>query len=71
MIMENVLSITVPAPDSQFRLKPCSCGADNPVYVQYQEGDRTPIKCRCFECGRTTGPHDIAHDAQAEWNEVG
>jgi hypothetical protein len=64
-----IATMTKPAPDSQFRLLPCSCGSNNVAY-----GERcTPSRGRewavgCMNCGKVTDWHTVRHHAQLEWN---
>lgn len=61
----------LPAPDSQYRLRPCKvCKGDNVAYVEYvhQEGERWRVVC--FDCGHTVDVGaKVRHDAQLAWNQ--
>lgn len=66
MTIDDAVSITKPATDSQFRLIPCACGSDNTAYVQQSDG---LWRVQCFDCGRTTvSRSNVRHDVQMEWN---
>lgn len=59
-----------PAPDSQFRLKPCVCGSEYVVYQPSTEDPRPFYRVMCLSCGRQTPWHLSQHDAQCAWNEM-
>lgn len=63
-----VIDTKIPDPDSQFRLRPCSCRCENVGYLQIRIGSRKPWAVHCFGCGTTTEPFLIRHDAQVYWN---
>lgn len=65
MVVNNAVLLVTPAPDSQYRLKSCGCGNDQPVYIQGLDGK---WRVECLDCGRKTGSHGAQHDAQLEWN---
>ena len=48
-----VIDTKIPDPDSQFRLRPCSCSSE---------------AVRCFTCGKTSDMFLVRHDAQIYWN---
>lgn len=62
----NAIRLVAPAPDSQFRLRKCSCGNDQPVYVVGCDGN---WRVMCLDCKKETKGHRVQHDAQVEWNE--
>lgn len=64
----TVIDTKIPDPDSQFRLRPCSCSGENVGYLQICACGRESWAVRCFGCGRTTDPFPIRHDAQIYWN---
>lgn len=69
--MDDALEIIKPAPDSQYRLRPCkSCGGDNVAYVKYQTTAGPTWRVQCFDCGKTADPGRPAprHEAQLLWN---
>ena len=68
VIDKIVIDTKIPAPDSQFRLRPCRCGCENIGYLQIRAGAQEPWVVRCFRCGAATEPFLIRHDAQIFWN---
>ena len=69
MMLDDVIEIKVPDPDSQWRLRPCKCGND-PVYKHERYGmiKVDYWKVICPACGRQTQDFPVRHDAQLEWN---
>jgi hypothetical protein len=65
----TVIDTKFPDPDSQFRLRPCSCRSENVAYLQILSGDGKLWTVRCFACGKTGVPFTIRHDAQIYWNK--
>lgn len=65
MVLDNVVSMTIPAPDSQYRLIPCACGSDQVVYLKIP-GDLWVV--RCMDCGAETESRPARHDVQVLWN---
>lgn len=63
-----VVGMVIPEPDSQFRLRPCSCGSENVGYLQIHAGSIKPWAVRCFTCGKTSDMFLVRHDAQIYWN---
>lgn len=66
MVIDDVIEMKVPAPDSQFRLLPCRCKSDNVAYVLGTDGK---WRVRCFDCGSLGPGAKIRHDAQLLWNK--
>jgi hypothetical protein len=67
---DDVVQIVKPDPDSQYRLRPCSCGSNEVVYAQYA-GQAGALLWRvvCTDCGATVDLQtDVQHDAQLAWN---
>ena len=69
--MVRILETIKPAPDRQYRLRPCRCRSENVAYekLEYPDG-RLLWRVRCFDCGATVicsrpGPR---HAAQIAWN---
>ena len=62
----NATRLVAPAPDSQYRLVPCKCGNDQPVYVMGNDGKWRVL---CLDCNNETQGFGIQHDAQANWNK--
>lgn len=66
MEISNAVRIIGPAPDSQYRLRQCSCGSDTVAYVQGEDGH---WRVKCLDCGRETEGFAVRHDAQGMWNQ--
>lgn len=62
----NATRLVAPAPDSQYRLVPCKCGNDQPVYVMGADGKWRVL---CLDSNNETEGFSIQHDAQANWNK--
>ena len=70
MMMDDVIEIKVPEPDSQFRLIPCKCGSDNVAYEHYNGRGGAAWRVKCYACGFTVDKGNrVRHDAQRNWNE--
>ena len=67
MTLDNVVEIVVPAPDGQYRLRPCKCGSDNVAYMLGVDG---LWRVHCFECGCNGPRSTVRHNAQIKWNGV-
>ena len=61
----NATRLIAPKPDSQYRLIPCGCGNDQPVYVVGNDGN---FRVMCLECHKETEGFTIQHEAQLNWN---
>ena len=59
-----------PAPDSQFRLRPCVCGSEDVVYQCTARIGWDEYRVKCLNCGRRTILHPCKHDAQNAWCEM-
>lgn len=71
MMIDDSIEIKVPAPDSQYRLKPCKCKSDNVAYVHYNGRGGAKWRVQCFDCGYTVDKgYRVRHDAQMAWNEA-
>ena len=57
-----------PAPDSQFRLRPCKCGSEDVAYQSFQGVFGTVHWVKCQNCGLQTSLCSCRHDAQVLWN---
>lgn len=70
MMMDDVIEIKKPDPDSQYRLLPCKkCGGDNVAYVHCNGRGGAKWRVTCFNCGRTVDKSNtVRHDAQLAWN---
>lgn len=70
MMLDGVIEIRKPEPDSQYRLKPCKiCRGSNVAYVLYAAGGGDAWKAKCFDCGFTVDRGCRGrHDAQLAWN---
>jgi hypothetical protein len=64
----EIINTKIPDPDSQFRLRPCSCSSENVGYLHIRTGGRKPWAVRCFTCGKTSDMFLVRHDAQVYWN---
>lgn len=62
----NATRLVAPAPDSQYRLVPCKCGNDQPIYVVGNDGKWRVL---CLDCKNETEGFGIQHDAQVNWNK--
>ncbi len=63
MVVNNAVQMITPDRDSQYRLKSCRCGNDQPVYLQ---GKDSKWRAECLDCGSHTGNHEERHGAQME-----
>ena len=71
MMLDDVIEIIAPAPDSQFRLIPCKCGSDNVAYEHYNGRGGAAWRVKCYGCGFTVDKGNrVRHDAQLNWNEA-
>ena len=69
MMMDDIIEIKKPDPDSQWRLRPCKCGSDNVAYVYYDGKGGAKWRVSCFDCGHTVDKgNKVRHDAQLNWN---
>lgn len=62
----NATRLVAPVPDSQYRLVPCKCGNNHPVYVM---GNDRKWRVLCLDCQNETESFHIQHDAQLNWNK--
>lgn len=71
MIMDDVIEIKVPQPDSQYRLVPCrECKSDNVAYEHYNGSGGAAWRVKCYDCSFTVDKgNKVRHDAQLAWNE--
>ena len=71
MMLDDVIEIKVPAPDSQYRLVPCKkCQSDNVAYEHYNGRGGAKWRVKCFDCGRTVDKGcRVRHDAQLAWTK--
>ena len=70
MILDDVIEIMKPEPDSHFRLLPCKkCQSDNVAYEHYNGRGGAAWRVKCFDCGHTVDKGNrVQHDAQQIWN---
>lgn len=70
MMLDDVIEIKVPDPDSQWRLVPCKkCKSNNVVYVHYEARGGEAWRVECFDCGcKVDKGNRVRHDAQLAWN---
>ena len=66
MEINNVTRLVPANQDGQFRLVPCGCGNDQPVYVVDTDGNWHVM---CLDCFKETKGFSIKHDAQLNWNK--
>ena len=71
MILDDVIQIKKPEPDSQYRLVPCKkCQSDNVAYEHYNGKGGAKWRVKCFNCGYTVDKgNKVRHDVQAAWNQ--
>lgn len=65
MVINDAVRLVTPVPDSQYRLKACKCGNDQPVYVV---GCDRKWRVMCLDCKKETKGFEVQHDAQTDWN---
>ena len=71
MMMDDVIEIKVPDPDSHFRLISCKCSSDNVAYEHYNGRGGAAWRVQCYCCGFTVDKGNrVRHDAQRNWNEA-
>ena len=72
MMLDDVIEIKKPDPDSQWRLRPCKrCKSDNAAYVHYEARGGEAWRVSCFDCGYTVDKgNTVRHDAQVNWNKA-
>lgn len=70
MMLDDVIEIKLPAPDSQWRLLPRKkCKSDNVAYVHYNGRGGAAWRVECFDCDHTVDKgNKVRHDAQLHWN---
>lgn len=70
MCFDDVVELKKPDPMSQYRLKPCSCGSEDVVYLHCRDLYGNVFwKVRCMDCGTETGAmYAVQHGAQLGWN---
>ena len=69
MMMDDAIQIIKPAPDCQYRLRPCKCKSDNVAYIHYDSRGGEAWRVQCFDCGFTVDKGNrVRHDAQLNWN---
>jgi hypothetical protein len=67
---DDVVDIVKPLPDSQYRLRPCSCGSSEVIYARYiGPGGPNLWRVVCIDCKAVVDLQgSIQHDVQVEWN---
>ena len=70
-MLDDVIEIKKPDPDSQYRLKPCKkCKGDNVAYEHYNGRGGAAWRVKCFDCGYALDNNNrVRHDAQILWNK--
>ena len=61
MMLDDVIEIKVPEPDSQFRLIPCKCGSDNVAYEHYNGRGGAAWRVKCYACYVPNARADMRH----------
>ena len=62
-------NVSKPDADSQYRLRSCTCGSDEVVYLDCPACGGVLWRGLCVDCGaHTRGSYSIKHDAQIAWN---
>ena len=70
MMLDNVILIQKPEPDSHYRLRPCKCKSDNVAYEQYNGKGGAKWRVKCYDCGFSVDKGNrVQHDAQNNWNQ--
>ena len=71
MMLDDVIEIKLPNPDSQYRLLPCKkCKSDNVAYVHYNGRGGAAWRVECFDCGHKVDKGNrVQHDAQDAGNK--
>lgn len=67
---DDVVEIIKPDPDSQYRLRDCTCGSDQVIYAKYIGAQGEMLwRVVCTDCGATADLQgDIRHQVQMAWN---
>lgn len=69
MVMDKVIQIVKPDPDSHYRLVPCLCKSDNVAFVKYKLGREELWRVQCFDCLQIVDLRTgVQHQVQVEWN---
>lgn len=70
MTFSDVVEMSKPDPDSQYRLKTCACGGGEVVYLHCKDiFDNLAWRVKCMDCmAETARSYAIKHDAQLAWN---
>lgn len=70
MTFTDVVEMSKPNPESQYRLKNCSCGSDEVVYLHCKDVFGHLVwRVKCMDCmAETARSFPIKHDAQIAWN---
>ena len=71
MMLDDVIDIKKPDPDSHFKLLPCKkCQSDDVAYVHYNGRGGAKWRVECFNCGHTVDKgNTVRHDAQLACNK--
>lgn len=62
------MRVDKPPADSQYRLLPCNCGADEAGYQVWPTEGRHWFRVKCPGCGQETPYWANKHEAQLDWN---
>ena len=68
MGIQDAVRLVVAEPDSQYRLRPCRCGAGGEHVAYALIGRDKKWRAVCLVCGAESEGSDTRHGAQMEWN---
>ena len=68
MGMQEAVRLVGAEPDSQYRLRPCRCGAGGEFVAYALIGRDDKWRAICMVCGAESGGANTMHGAQMEWN---
>ena len=68
MGIQEAVRLVAAEPDSQYRLRPCRCGAWGDFVSYALIGRDEKWRVICMVCGAESGGAETRHGAQMEWN---
>lgn len=68
MGIQDAVRLVDAEPDSQYRLRPCRCGAGGEFVAYALIGRDKKWRAICMVCGAESEGSDTRHGAQMEWN---
>ena len=68
MGMQEAVRLVEAGPDSQYRLRPCRCGAGGELVAYALIGSDKKWRAVCMVCGAESEWAETMHGAQMEWN---